>query len=132
MKIRALFDKIIWVPYYYVPPCPKCKSLLTGRFIKVHRDIENEWAMKEALRNGELVKPVEEIPDDYDSICFECDHMFYGPVELKIVPMSRIRKEKQLRGTNEILGCINDYYKENAKEPKRGLAKAVGKFIGKI
>ncbi len=130
MTIKAIIEKIIRVPYYYVPPCPICGGWMTGRYIKMHRNVENEWAVKEALKNGELVKPVMHLPDDRDCICYICNISFDGPSKLKFISLRERNEERQRRNTDTILESIRG--QTFSEPPKKKLFGLVGRFVGKI
>lgn len=128
------FKKIIRKPYYYVPPCPACKSYLTGRFVLLHRNIETEWMIDEALRNGEIINPQPEIPR-HNAFCLNCDYTWLEDIRLKLFTIARISEEKENRSTNIILK--DRYLKNNEAEKERNqkrsaIIKPFIKFIGKL
>ena len=49
------------MPYYYVPSCPKCGSVITGRFVRARNDNDADWIIDESLRHGEIVSPVPKV-----------------------------------------------------------------------
>ena len=59
--MNNIFDKIKR-PYYYVPPCPVCGSRQTGRFTRSKDAYNDNWSIREALKNGkeELIENLED------------------------------------------------------------------------
>lgn len=119
-------------PYYYVPPCPVCGSRQTGHFILQHRETEQDWAIMDALRAGELVVPVEESVLE-TAVCFRCQHVWVADNRWLMLTLSEIENEKRERGTKELLEEYRSEIKNNEaakKQPK--LIKPFAKYIGKI
>lgn len=83
--------------YYYVPPCPKCGSRRTGRYIK--RPITDSGFIKEkSLKMGELVRfaPSEPIKNAF---CEDCGYEWGTRIITMLWPSVRIQKEIDERGT---------------------------------
>ena len=117
-------------PYYHVPKCPFCGSSMTGRFIKQHNTTDTEWAINEALRNGELVKAVPEITDN-NVFCLDCGEVYKDDVKHMILTKKQLNEEKEKRNTVAIL---TDRY-EKMKEEEARKNKPFGfirKYIGKL
>ena len=127
--IFAKLKKFIMKPYYYVPPCPICKSAMTGTFVTAHRATDTNWMINEALRNGEIVKPVEKMPSEANAFCLDCGYTWYAPIHMKMVPISEIENEIVRRHTQEILQIR---YAEQAEEEKGRSWNVVSRYIGKI
>lgn len=129
-KIKIIFDKLIHHFYYYVPPCPSCKSHMTGYYIKLHRDTDTQWQINESLRHGELVKAVQVVPSK-NCFCVACGYEWYDSVDLRFVSREFVKKQKKERLTIEIL---NKRIEEQKQEIKNDHApfKGIRRFIGKL
>ena len=115
-------------PYYYVGQCTKCGSEVTGRYVRTHRTTENEWMIDEALKNGELVRPITEILGD-NCFCLECGEDFNAPVEFRLISTNELKEEKIKRHTVEFLSeRLGDDYHQKARGPLGFMIN----FIGKI
>lgn len=114
--------------YYYVPPCPRCASTATGRFVKHRNDTEDEWVFHEALRHGELVVSVEDIPEE-NAFCNECGFTWPEYVTGKWITYKKVIKEKEKRHTTELLQAEYERMKEEKKLHKKNI---LARFIGKI
>ncbi len=104
--------------YYNVPRCPACNSRMTGRYIKSSG--EDEQIIEDALKNGELVKPVKvAIPTD-NCFCIDCGFEWSQEIPVSFVTSKQIAKEGNERGTFEILAArqIEKEEKEELKTRK--------------
>lgn len=129
-KMKEFLDSVIRKSYYYVGMCPRCKSCKTGRFIKYSNTTNTEWVINEALRNGELVEPVPEL-GKYNCFCAECQAIWYEDVKLMFLSKSKIKEEKEKRGTIFLLKERYDEMKAEEKK-KTFFARFYGNFYGKI
>jgi len=125
-----MFKNIIKAPYYYVRPCPFCKSNVTGYFIKLRRDNVSDWQINEALRHGEIVKPIEEVGNK-NCFCLNCQEMWSDTVEMKLLTLKEIENEKTLRRTRELLNR-RIYEEREAEKKDHSIFKPIKKFIGKL
>lgn len=117
-------------PYYYVPPCPNCDSNFTGRFVRNHRNTERDWIINEALRHGELVKPMNDMPVYSNAFCLNCGNIWRANIKFILISADEMRKEKLKRGTAPIL---EERYEEIRKRDENSnVFGFIGKFIGKI
>ena len=98
-RVKEFFKNNIKVPYYFVPKCPSCGSYCTGRYVKNHRATENDWMVKESLKNGELIKPIPEILDK-TTFCIKCGFEWKGAVTKYYLSLNEIEKQKVIRNTN--------------------------------
>lgn len=115
-SIRQFFRKNVKVPYYYIPPCPACHGMSTGQYVKLHRDYVADWMIDEALMNGEIIKPVAEIPPK-NCYCMICGYEWTGRAETKFFNALEIEEQKQLRQTTSLLNIR----KEGEKQKKENL-----------
>lgn len=125
-KIKGFLYSKVKKPYYYVDTCPECGSFRTGRFVK-YRDITNtEWMINEALRNGELIEPLPEVPFQ-NCFCADCELIWHQDIEMRMITLEEMKKQKELRGTNFIL-------KERCEEVRAETKKKpfLFRFYGKI
>lgn len=85
--------------YYYVPPCPKCGSRRTGRYIRQPRLLDDElYTIRESLRNGELVRLAPSVPD-HNVYCEDCGYEWTAPVPLMLLTSREIANEREDRST---------------------------------
>ena len=130
MSFLKIIKKIIKRPYYYVSPCPVCKSRMTGRYIRLWRDTEAQWQINESLRNGELVRPVAELLPR-NCFCADCDYEWWENVELQFFSLEQIDEEKKARLTREILNERINEQRDFDRNDHRPF-KSIRNFIGKI
>lgn len=116
------------VSYYYVPPCPKCGSRMTGRFVKEHGDADTEFIVRESLKHGELVSPAAEIPDK-NLFCAECGYTWEGQVHMRFITFAQMQEEIEARGTKEILEQELDEEEDEKKNRPHGLFET---YIGRL
>lgn len=85
--------------YYYVPPCPRCGSRKTGRYVKT--PYSGAGYMKEhSLKNGELIRFCLEEPID-NGFCASCGFEWPVRVETRFLPYQKIMEEQKVRGTQD-------------------------------
>lgn len=139
---KLKYRKIVKKPYYYVPPCPHCRSRMTGRYVRAHRATETDWMITESLKNGELIEPVPEIVDE-TCFCSYCGHSWKGYIETRMLTLEEISEEKRARKTNDILKVRLDEEREALMERRskyktlpgkifNGVIETITGFIGKI
>lgn len=84
--------------YYYVPPCPKCKSLKTGRYLKM--PIANARQIQEsALKAGELIRFSRRVPAD-NAFCIACGNEFPARIETRRLTRDEMQQESKNRGVD--------------------------------
>jgi len=129
-KTKQFFRRHIKKIYYDVPPCPVCQCPATGRFVKQRRDTVADWQIVEALRHGELIRPVEEMTRK-NCFCINCDYEWIGIIELKLLSLEQIEEEKNKRLTREIL---NEKAVEARalKRSDHSVLKPMKGFMGKL
>ena len=110
-----MFKELLPRIYYYVPPCPKCNSVITGRYIKSKNVADDTWTIKEGLKNGEIIKAVPVVGKN-NCFCFECGHEWKDYVDGKILKSNEIAKEAAARHTFEFL---EDILKEEGVSSKK-------------
>ena len=127
-RIVQFLQTHIKKPYYYVSPCPNCGSFVTGRYIRAHKGDSNEWAIDDALKNGEIVEPIPEMGSK-NCFCLDCGYEWFDFVDMKWFSLDQIRKEKTLRHTREIL---TEHYNQQEEYKKTHKRNFLSRFIGKI
>lgn len=123
--------KIIKVPHYDVPPCPNCGSIRTGRFVKYHSSDNDDYITKTSLKNGEIIKFVEEVDPDHDLFCSDCGFTWSEYVPVKWISLDDVKTAKYERGTQPILEDMVAEEKEEKKHEKKGIFRSFIKFVGK-
>lgn len=104
-------SKVFHKFYYYVPPCPKCNSKITGRFMKeLPSAYDNDWRMRECLSNGEIIAAKKTLKGNENCFCVKCGHTYPAIVSLKFMSKYKIEQEKEDRKTDIIL---YNYEKKN-------------------
>lgn len=118
-----MFEKIknlIKLPYYYVPECPNCGSIMTGRYMEKQRDENaNNWIMREGAKNGEIIALMKDIPKETNCFCVNCGAEFYYEIKTQLYTLDEIREERIRRKTHIIIDAIEKKEKEEAQ--KRGI-----------
>lgn len=90
--------------YHYVPPCPRCGSLKTGRFYYVTNTAFGvEKVIAENLKYGELVRVVTGFGDEleYNAYCEDCDIKWMAKIEEYKLTDERITQECKDRGISK-------------------------------
>ncbi len=129
-KIRKKIQETVKLPYYYVPPCPACKSPITGRYMKYMGETSSEWQVNESLRNGEIVEIVSVVPEE-NCFCCACGHEWEEDIRMRLFTLEEIEQEKAFRGTNIALNERMKRIKEERMNDK-GAFRGFRRFIGKI
>ncbi len=130
-KMDKFIDKIRSLkihPYYYVPQCPKCRSFITGRYVKIHRITDKNWIEGDTLRKGEIVQ-FKNVSDNHNCFCAECGYEWDGNVEFKMMSSKQIAAEKIKRHIDEFLAPVIE--REDEEIQKRSLVSFSG-FVGKL
>ncbi len=125
MKLKGIKD-IIKKPYYHVDACPCCGSSRTGYIKKVRRsDYDNEWIVKESLKNGELIRM---LPDGYpkNSFCLDCGFEWNSKIKLKMLTLNQIAEQKKKRGTYSLYADFVMEQKRDDKKFKRKFDRLLG------
>ena len=108
------FPKIRF-PYYYVPPCPKCGSMETGRIVK-QPGSHADYTMMASLKNGEIIM-FDPSPSPTDNLfCLHCGNVWTGEVTLRMLSKSQISYEAKKRGT---LDLLQEFKKANGLDVPR-------------
>ncbi len=117
--------------YYLVPPCPNCGSYVTGRFFKIKsNEYNNQWIIKEGLKNGEIMAPAEKI-DDENVFCMACGNTWYHNISSSWFTYEQVEMQKDMRGTRQMLREIT--LEEFEGQPqKHGIIGGIKKYIGHI
>ena len=85
--------------YYYVEPCPRCKSRKTGRYVR-QPITGSGYMMEESLKAGELIRFLSFEPEK-NGFCVTCGHEWHTRAKLKFWPKEKIREEQIVRGTDQ-------------------------------
>lgn len=116
MSIINMFRKR---PYYYIPPCPICKSYRTGRYIKTHRS-GDAYIEEASLRNGEIVRFIPKEPIK-NAFCVDCGYEWPCSAKIQFMTPEEIEKEQERRTTREaymeLKALLNDEKKQKRKKP---------------
>lgn len=111
--------------YYYVPPCPKCGSRRTGRYLKEPKlPADIRYTMVESLKNGELVRMSYKVPEN-NAYCEDCGYEWPETIMAGFYTAQQINEEMQARGTVE---AYSDYVEKHPKKRKTILGKICGFF----
>jgi hypothetical protein len=101
--------------YHYVPPCPRCGSLRTGRFITGSYDSISEVR---ALKKGELIQS-KYTQDSFTCFCDDCGISFPGQIKIMLLSSAELQEQKKLRCiTEDLESGLQDYYKDDQKYQK--------------
>lgn len=86
-------------PYKYVPPCPKCGSKCTGRYVREPlTETDMEYIELNSLKNGEIVRFVPKEPTD-NAFCVDCGHKWGCMITTRYFTKEQIEHEIDVRGT---------------------------------
>lgn len=107
---------------YYVPPCPKCQSTLTGRFLYLTSINGVEKIVSQRLAHGELVRVIPGMCESSyeNAFCEECGCEWHANIEVRRLTdeeMARARVEKGI--TKEKYISVKDIKKNTKKELKQ-------------
>ena len=101
-KKKSIAEKILGIfslrTYYYIPPCPKCGSRVTGRYRA--KTIDYDDVELDSLKHGEIVRPASAEPIK-NAFCCDCGYTWGCTASLKLWSVDRIQEEKEARGTDE-------------------------------
>ena len=91
----------IKVPYVYIPPCPRCDSPATGRYMKMP-SVNRDYVMIDSLKRGEVIvfKPAEPIENAF---CLDCGHEWAERIRTSWITRAEREEQCLLRGTAEML-----------------------------
>ena len=85
--------------YYYVPPCPACRSRKTGRYVRQPLTAGGmRYVERESLKSGELVRFAPRVPEK-NAYCEDCGHEWACSVSARLMARDRITEEQAARGT---------------------------------
>ncbi len=128
MSLKAFIKNLFKPRYHFVPPCPRCGSYHTGRYVKTSDPKVDKLYISKANK-GELVKGVNPyIPLEYNAYCEECGSEWNAVIENRIRTPEMVLIEKQRRGISE---DFREEFEENyvlTKDEKKA-AKRKGYFI---
>lgn len=131
MKIAELFKKAtdgIKRNYNYVPPCPCCGSVMTGRYVKQHKfPKDNAWILEESFKNGEIVALVPEIGED-TAFCFQCGYRWPARIQNVWLSRTEVNHERKIRNTDEIFESITD---DGSDKKKKKLHTPLEGYFGR-
>ena len=88
-------------PYKYIPPCPRCGSRCTGRYIReplTESDIE--YIEKQSLKHGEIVRFLRQEPTE-NAFCVDCGYRWGCTAKTIYLTKDEINIEIEERGTQE-------------------------------
>ena len=86
-------------PYKYIPPCPRCGSRCTGRYIKEpFTESDMEYIEYHSLKNGEIIRFAPKEPTD-NAFCVECGYRWGHTARTIYLTKQEIEKEIEERGT---------------------------------
>lgn len=105
--------------YYYVPPCPQCASHHTGRYA-VRPYTGAAYATEQCMKMGELVRYVAKIPDN-NLFCKACGYEWHGHAGLKFWTLQKIRRDQELRGTENAYARYKEEQEEEGNLVREGL-----------
>lgn len=107
------------IPYYYVPPCPVCGGMKTGRYLKEPR-IDSEYLYRKSLENGEIIRfaPKEPI---INCFCEECGYEWGKTISVRFITPDELIEQKRLRGTDKEYQRYSEINYINGKPPKSRL-----------
>lgn len=122
------FNKFIYKFYYYVPPCPACKSSMTGKFMReLSSEYENEWRLKTCLKNGEIIAA--KTSSESNCFCLNCGNEWNDIISLKLWSKYKIAKQKELRKTDIMLENLINEEESRVKSKKQSMfSKYMGHF----
>lgn len=95
---------------------------------------DNDWAYMKSLKNGEIVEPIMEVPED-NAFCCTCGFSWPAQINMEMVSIDAIKRERRERGTAVLLQ--EEYKKqqdiEKQKDARHGkIVNSFRKFIGKL
>lgn len=87
--------------YYYVPPCPVCKSEVTGRYVPTPFG-NKHYMIMESLRNGEIVRYAKKVPEK-NVFCENCGFEWHEDIDMIFIEQEEKEGEIARRGTERKL-----------------------------
>jgi hypothetical protein len=86
--------------YHYVPPCPRCGSKKTGRFIYMVNINNADKVISSRMIKGELVQIVTGISETKyeNAYCDECGCEWHANIDILFLDKEKINKEMVARG----------------------------------
>ncbi len=102
--------------YYYVPKCPVCGSMVTGRYIKRYAGQFDDKIVLDGLNHGEIIK-ITPSRTSNNCFCLECNHEWSDIITPCLKNNEQIAVEKQNRRVNELMGLFEPQQED---PPKRG------------
>lgn len=86
-------------PYKYIPPCPKCGSRCTGRYIKEPiTESDMEYIELQSLKHGEIIRFTPKEPDD-NAFCVDCGFRWGVTARTVYLTREELDAEIDARGT---------------------------------
>lgn len=116
--MKTIFD-FIRKPYYYVPPCPRCGSPVTGRYVTMW--MCKKWIIEDSLYHGEYVRQADGDDLRDKAFCLDCNYIWPEEARLKWMTLNEIKKQKAIRHTCETFESI--YAKRKVKKEKTWFSK---------
>lgn len=85
-------------PYIYIEPCPRCKSKVTGRYIKEPMtESDMEYTESQSLKHGEIIRFIPKVPEK-NAFCVDCDYRWhYTP---RTIYISKLEMEQMIEERN--------------------------------
>ena len=113
--------------YHYVPPCPKCGSYKTGRFIYINNQIDVEKIIANNLKKGELSQVQLGFGDEleYNAYCEDCGIRWMAKIEELPLTEERIKTEAKKRQITKTAYHNMANYKKNRKKKLKEEKKAL-------
>lgn len=85
----------MWHLYYYVPPCPRCGSRKTGRYLRI-TFMNHGKSVEESLRHGEIAREVSTVPYE-NCFCEDCDYEWHSRVLARMLTKAEYDEEIRVR-----------------------------------
>ena len=107
--------------YHYVPPCPRCGSKKTGRFLFMMNTYNGvEKAISDCMANGELVKIRTSFQSQYENAyCEDCGCEWNANIQDIPATEEQIRHQMDIRGiTKESVESVKNIRKITKKSIK--------------
>lgn len=95
-------------PYKYIPPCPRCGSSCTGRYIKEPlTETDMEYIELQSLKHGEIVRFMPKEPVD-NAFCVDCGYRWGCTAKTIYYTKEQLEEEIDKRGTERAYLEIKD------------------------
>ncbi len=86
-------------PYKYIPPCPKCGSPCTGRYVKEPiSESDIEYVELKSYQYGEIVRFARREPEK-NAFCVDCGYKWTYSATTRYLTKEEIEEQIDLRGT---------------------------------